>query len=579
MSSKEPRIVLRPCPKGWREDLDKSVSPGETFRKVSEKLASLKLDIVADTVRVDTGRLGIPVYLGVCGSDARRIMPVRKQMGKGSSVAQARASALMELMERYAFFSFWERRPHFERATWREAEKKFGAALISPEEILRSVHDDMDGETFRELFSLCEWDFYPATRLTDGETVWLPLDWFRMLGEFNGSSAGNSAEESLLQGLCELVERHVCCIADRERPALPTLDTGGCDDPALARLEQAFERAGIRLVLKDFSMGTGLPTVGALAWDPATFPEKSEIVLTAGTATSPAKAAIRAITEVAQLGGDFCTSSCYEASGLPKFHDLAECRWLLEGPRKSVADLPDASGDDIRAELETALENLRPINVYGIETTSPDIGVPAHYCVAPGLEFRERDVNQSAGLFVGRKLAEQCAPDEAGPALDRLAALFPDAHYLPFFRGLLALRLGDAGLACDFFTQAVPAQPEAQSRALAAFYLGYARSLAGKWEDALPHLSSAFELCPDMKEYGNYLGAALFRLGRYAEAEEVFDRVLRLDKGSAMDLANRGLCRERLGRNDAARKDLSAALSLDPSIDFAREHLDALELK
>ena len=45
-------------------------------------------------------------------------MPTRKQMGKGSSAEQAEASALMELMERFAFFSFWEERPHMVSATW-----------------------------------------------------------------------------------------------------------------------------------------------------------------------------------------------------------------------------------------------------------------------------------------------------------------------------------------------------------------------------------------------------------------------------------------------------------------------------
>ena len=46
----------------------------------------------------------------------------------------------------------------------------------------------------------------------------------------------------------------------------------------------AFEREGIHIVLKDFSLGMPLPTVGAVAWDPATFPARSEIVFTAGTA-------------------------------------------------------------------------------------------------------------------------------------------------------------------------------------------------------------------------------------------------------------------------------------------------------
>ena len=129
------------------------------------------------------------------------------------------------------------------------------------------------------------------------------------------------------------MERHVCCRIDRERLTTPTIDPHEVDDPTLRDLLAAFEREGIHIMLKDFSLGMPLPTVGAVAWDPATFPARSEIVFTAGTAASPAKAAIRAVTEIAQLGGDFCTQACYEASGLSKFERLEDIRWLLEGPR------------------------------------------------------------------------------------------------------------------------------------------------------------------------------------------------------------------------------------------------------
>ena len=112
-----PHITLKSCPKGYTRDLDKTSSPADTVKRVTEKLKSLNLDILRDTRRVDVGRLGIPVYLSICGEDARRLMPTRKQMGKGSSPEQAQASAIMELMERYAFFSFWEQNRDFVECT------------------------------------------------------------------------------------------------------------------------------------------------------------------------------------------------------------------------------------------------------------------------------------------------------------------------------------------------------------------------------------------------------------------------------------------------------------------------------
>ena len=349
------------------------------------------------------------------------------------------------------------------------------------------------------------------------------------------------------------------------------------DDPTLRDLLAAFEREGIHIVLKDFSLGMPLPTVGAVAWDPATFPARSEIVFTAGTAASPAKAAIRAVTEIAQLGGDFCTQACYEASGLSKFERLEDIQWLLEGPVCRLSDLPSVEAPDIRDELLRALHDLEPVQVYAVETTHPNLGVPAHYCIAPGLSFRERDRNQSIGLFVGRKLAEEADEETALHGLAVLERCYPNAHFLPFFRAMLALRAERFEEARDLFAQARPLQPENDAKGLAAFYEGYVSTLTGDWERALSPLRDAVALCPDMKEYGNLLGVCLFKLKRYEEAAAAFRAVLKVDKGSVMDLANLGLCEKFLGQKEAAMEHLAAALEVDPSLDFARTHLEELK--
>lgn len=579
MNAQLPHIVLSPCPKKYTRDLDKAVHPSDTIRHVRTRLAQCGLNILADTRRVDVNRLGIPVFLSQCGTDAKRIMPSRKQMGKGSSPEQAEASALMELMERYAFFSFWERQPHFITATWSEAEARFRDNMLPLESMLLSVHDTQPLDKARRVLDCVPWQFYPATRLSDGHTTWLPLDWFKLLGEFNGSSAGNNTEESLLQGVCELVERHVCCLVDRLRPVLPTIDPASCThDSVLAALLAAFAREGIFLILKDFSQNMPLPTVGALAWDQSTFPQSSEIVFTAGTASSPAKAAIRAITEVAQLAGDFCTHACYEASGLPKFTSMDQTDWLLRGSSVSISSLPNVACDDIRSELLAVTHALDPLEFYAVETTHPTVNVPAHYSIIPGLEFRERDRNASLGLFVGRKLVEEAALPHAQHGLNVLAKCYPDAHFLPFFQGMLALRAGQLDAAREAFATAVPQQPDAEARALASFYQGYTDTCSAKWKEALPALEEAVRLCPEMKEYGNLLGVTLFKLGDYANAAVAFRNVLHVDKGSAMDLANLGLCEKNLGEFASACEHLQAALTLDPDLDFARTHLHELTI-
>ncbi|MDD2967662.1 MAG: YcaO-like family protein [Desulfovibrionaceae bacterium] len=571
-------IRLQACPKQYTQDLDKAISPEETSQRVQAKLAASGLDVLATVRRVDVGRLGIPVYLSVCGKDARRIMPTRKQMGKGSSAEQARASAMMELMERYAFFSFWESMPDMVYATWSEAEARFGKELLPLAEITKSVNDALPLEKARQAMDLVRWHFYPATCLGTGKRTWLPLDWFKLLSEFNGTSAGNTQEESLLQGVCELLERHTCCLIDRARPAVPTIDPASIADPVLCDLLHKFTAQGLHIVLKDFSCGMPAPTVGAVAWDESTFPERSEIVFTAGTAATPAKAAIRAVTEVAQLGGDFCTSACYEASGLPKFQQLEDIQWLLCGESLPLSSLPSVESNDICQELLAVVAGLEAqgYSTYAVQTTHPMLEIPAHYTIIPGMAFRERDKNQSVGLFVGRKLTEEANADAAQAGLAVLAACYPQGHFIPFFEGMLALRAEEFDNARACFLRAAPVQPEEEAQALAFFYAGYTYTLQEQWAQAQPLLEQAFALCPEMKEYGNLNGVALFKMQRYAEAAQVFEAVLKIDKGSVMDIANLGLCYSHLGKNEAARHHLQAALAIDPTLEFASRALAAL---
>ncbi len=572
-------IHLHSCPKAHSLELDKAISPAQTVERVRAQLKSLELDILSrekDVVRVDVGRLGIAVYLSSCGADALRVMPTRKQMGKGASPIQAEASALMELMERFSFFSFWEELPGCVQCTWSEAQEKFGDALIPIAHILKAVEDDICEEKAAALLDLLPWQFFPLTDLVNGKEIWAPLNWFKKLGEFNGTSAGNTQEESILQGLCELVERHVCCHIDREKRITKTIDTNSIEDGVLKQLLAAFAKENIHITLKDFSAEMPIPTVAAVAYDESTFPDSSEIVFTAGTATSPVKAAIRAVTEVAQLAGDFCTQACYEASGLSKFTELKDIAWLLQGETVELSALPSVENDDIMLELQSLIQKLAQISypVYAIATTHKTLNIPAHYCIVPGLAFRERDTNQSLGLFVGRLLVEECPEVLAYKGLAILEECYPNAHFLPFFQAMLALRQEDYTKAHTLFAKSEPLQPDGDAKGLAAFYAGYALTLQEQWQNALPFLEKAVNHCPDMKEYNNLRGVALFKLKDFASAAQAFQEVLRIDKGSAIDVANLGLCHKFMGNMQDAKHFLRIALELDPSLEFAQKHLD-----
>ena len=129
-------IKLKDAFKGYTYDQDKIVSPKETIARFKEKTKKVNLDILNRTRRIDNGRLGIPVFFSECGLDARDVIGTKKQMGKGGTPEQSEASAVMELAERFSFFSFKKKKKNFFYST----PKELGEKAIAYEQIIKSVH-------------------------------------------------------------------------------------------------------------------------------------------------------------------------------------------------------------------------------------------------------------------------------------------------------------------------------------------------------------------------------------------------------------------------------------------------------
>ncbi|MBW2594349.1 MAG: YcaO-like family protein, partial [Deltaproteobacteria bacterium] len=401
-------------------DQDKILPPEETVKRFKDKTRNAGLKILDKTTRIDNGRLDIPVFFSVCGHDAAQLTGTKKQMGKGATPSQAEASAVMELAERYSFFSFYNRSENFTIDTYQNV----GDRALDFEMIARSVHDASDDlEVSRKIFEQIPLKWTWGYNLTRQEEVLIPIDWFYTINEFNGTSAGNCTEEALSQGICEIVERHVSSIISREKLGVPVLETDSATDPFVLDMLAKYKKAGITLHISDFTLEMGIPTVGILAYDPLTFPKKSEIVWTAGTTPDPQKALSRALSETAQLAGDFNTGSNYVASGLPKLKNLADAGYIINPDKKiDLKKLPDLSNGNIRIELENCLSALAAgdMQVLAVNTMHPLLQIPAFYSIIPGAHFRERSLGTSVGMFTARMITENYPPGIAMVELKKM---------------------------------------------------------------------------------------------------------------------------------------------------------------
>lgn len=570
-------VELQDAFKEYTADQDKICTPEETVRRLKQRLSHLDLDILEETRRIDNGRLGIPVFFSRCGKDAAKATGTRKQMGKGATPEQSEASAVMELTERFSFFSFSKNPENFlftSRSRIQEEAMAF-------EDVAQSVHDDSEElAVTRGIFEELPMRWAWAHDLSRDRQILVPFDWFYMINEFNGPSAGNCVEEALVQGICEIVERHVSSRISLERRTVPGIDPDSATDPAVVEMVNKYRSAGIRFQLSDFSMGMGIPSVGMLAWDPATFPRSSEIVWTAGTAPDPQKAMSRALTEVAQLAGDFNTGSNYVASGLPKFRSLEEAEYAHRAPETvCIGDLPNLSDANIRVEVERLVDALdrRNLSVVVIDTSHPKLQMPAFYTIVPGAHFRERALGTSVGMFSAKLMAETFEPDAAVRSLERMDEVLPGKYYVQFYLGLVHLRRSAPEAALPHFRKALSQDPNSQDIPSIHSYTAVCLKEMERFRDALEVLQEAEAIDAERTDVFNLIGYCHFRLGEHEKAIAAFEKLLQLDPSSAIDYANIASNYRDMGNAAKAIEYYEAALAIDPSIDFAADNLKRLK--
>ena len=571
------KITLKDAYKRFTLDQDKVFPPEETVRRFKQKLKKLNLDILESTVRIDNGRLDIPIFFSYCGKDARLLTGTRKQMGKGATPQQAEASAVMELAERFSFFSFANNPANFMVEKFRNIEDK----ALPFAQIARSVHDNsQDIEITKKIFEDLPLRWTLAYNLTLEKEVWIPFNWFYTINEFNGPSAGNCVEEAIIQGICEIVERHTSSCISHNKMRTPAINLNSASDPMVVEMIGKYQKAGVKLFVTDFTMGMGIPSVGVLAYDPATFPEKSEIVWTAGTTPDPQKAFSRALTEVAQLAGDFNTGSNYVASGLPKFKDLDEAQYVTQ-PESEIAitDLPDISDDNIKVEVERCLSRLSLNNfeVILVNTQHPELQIPAFYTIIPGAHFRERALGTSVGMFCAKIMVADQTPSEAIASLKNFDALLPDKYYVSFYLGSCHLALNEPEMALDYFDTALKQDPTEQDLVSIYAYKGICLKDMGAYRQALAVLSEGEKLDNERTDIYNLIGFCHYQLKEHEKAIENFKRVLRLDPASAIDYANIASNYREMGDMEKAKQYYVMALELDPGIEFARQNLERLQ--
>ncbi|MFH0870516.1 MAG: YcaO-like family protein [archaeon] len=107
----------------------------------------------------------------------------------------------------------------------------------------------------------------PAQRgysIVNERFVTLPRGLIRRLFGSNGLSAGNTMEEAIVHGACELFERHCAIEILRSKAPVPTIDVKSIRNRTILKLIRLLEKKGISVRIKDFTLNNRFPVMGVL---------------------------------------------------------------------------------------------------------------------------------------------------------------------------------------------------------------------------------------------------------------------------------------------------------------------------
>ncbi|HUU75293.1 MAG TPA: YcaO-like family protein [Methanoregulaceae archaeon] len=375
-------IIIREVKKHYFNGTHRVCLPKETQEFAEPLMDTIGVSELAEITSID--RLGIP-----CFAAYRTTAPpggFRFHPGKGRNPEEARASAMMEAIEKFSG------EYHGQRRDLASFEELGPFKAVDPEELIPSRKIE---ENEKIHWTPGHDILYDEEVLVPSNAVFHPYPPGGMArplfkSDTTGMASGNVTEEAILYGMLEVLEKDALSCADRER-SMGTRLVVDRQGPAGTLLD-IFEKAGIDIHLWLLEGRTGIPTIAAAADDTVT-KDPSLLVVGAASHTNPETACLQALTEVARnraahiYKGEFHPERemILQKAGYERIKRINK-DWFAERNEISLNELTDMSTSSIDQDIRVVMDELRPhverICVCDLTVTA----VPAVRVVIPGLE-------------------------------------------------------------------------------------------------------------------------------------------------------------------------------------------------
>ena len=356
------------------------VAPEETINKATEKLKAC--DVMAGEEKETNSGLGPHALLRQwkldvavsAGRNQWRLTGIQTSYGKGLNIHEARASCLMEMVERCSAFASF----HPESIPGYKCRHPIIKA--SYEDLIGKGHNALDPNDMNLEVPYQNQELYwiPAERANENGRypVYVPAQLvflFCNLDEIsltsglpsNGLAAGNNIEEARRNALLEVIERDAERVIPYSREKCFLLES---EDPQVSDILKGCKEQGIHIQFLDITSEFSIPCYKAFVQE-----SRGEILKGTGAGLDGKKAAVSALTEVPY-------SHSQQNGSIP----------LPDGIRTiKYEELPDYSSGDAGEDLRL-LERLLITNGYHpiyVDLTRADLDIPVVKALIPGLEM------------------------------------------------------------------------------------------------------------------------------------------------------------------------------------------------
>jgi len=486
-------IQLRDSFKSYCKGQDKVLPPQETIRRATLVLKKLSPPVLEKPKRFDkVDRIGIPITAFDFSTSQilKTYKLARPPAGKGEDHVQSQASALMELVERISASVFLHDESNFQLSSYRDIRWE----KIAVKHLISSLPgNDIKGTLIETELKKVSMGWAHSYSLTRGKNILFPLEWFILLYGSNGFAAGNSFEEAIVQGLSEFIERYTISIITTRRLATPTIEINSINNRLAKELIARFNKAGIKLYVKDFSLGLAIPTIAVLAYDKKAYLEQMKIRCAAGTAINRDAALIRALLEVAQNRVFTLRDNQKKNWVFPNYKNLKEADYIVSKSKIiSFSKVVTYSSNNFKNEIETTVKGLEK---KGYEVIVTDImhkilkipavivtvvGLPAF--LIPGaledIDARELLIRRMIRTYENKKQYLHSIK-----ILDAYFNLEPQERKktaLLYIYGMLNEKIKRFHVAINIFNEAVAYCRKSNQKRLSDVYKGLARCYLGE---------------------------------------------------------------------------------------------------